>query len=128
MRGEKQSLFKHTDVPKDLYSKVIVRIHNAEQKNVQRYFIISLCSSVASVVALVFAGIWLYRDLAYSGFIQAFQLLFSDSGIVFQYWKDFTAMLVEGLPYLSLATSLAAIVLVMISIRSFTRSINIIYG
>ena len=70
-----------------------------------------------STVGLIPAFEILLSDLAHSGFYEYFSLIFSDSGLMFSYWKEFTLSLAESLPMMSIIFTLSLVFIFLLSVR-----------
>jgi len=107
-----------TKPPKRLFWVVIKRLKL--EKNLKIFkekFSIFLTVLIISII-LVAAAIFIFNsELAESesGFL--FSLLFSDTGIVLSYYKNFVLAVLESMPVVSINASLAAILLLTISLR-----------
>ena len=104
--------------PKRLFWVVIERLKL--EKNLKIFkekFSIFLAILIISVVLVAVAIFIFNSELAESESGYLFSLLFSDTGIVLSYYKNFILAILESMPVTSIIFSLAAIVLVMISLR-----------
>jgi hypothetical protein len=72
--------------------------------------VLSLSGSILSIKSLVEESIRL-------GFFNYFSLVFSDSGVIATYWKEYTLSLADSLPVASLALSFFLLFVLFISIR-----------
>ena len=104
--------------PKRLFWVIIERLKL--EKNLKIFkekFSIFLAALIISII-LVATAIFIFNsELAGSESGSLFSLLFSDTGIVLSYYKNFVLAILESMPVTSIIFSLAAIVLVMISLR-----------
>jgi hypothetical protein len=66
----------------------------------------------------------LFTDLARSGFYEYFSLIFSDTGSIVSYWKEFTFSLAESLPVASIASTLLLLFVFFLSLKYLTKQIN----
>ncbi len=75
--------------------------------------ILSLFGSIFSIRSLVEQFIQL-------GFFDYLSLLFSDSGVIATYWKDYTLTLIDSLPVMSLIFSFFLLFVLFISIQKIS--------
>ncbi len=78
------------------------------------FFLIMLAISIILVAAAVFIS---NSELAGSESGYLFSLLFSDTGIVLSYYKNFVFAVLESIPIVSIVIFLTALFLLMISLR-----------
>lgn len=65
-------------------------------------------------------------ELAQSGIMQFLSLAFSDPDSVFMFWSDFALSILESIPVLSIAISLAAVFAFLISLKALAHAVGII--
>jgi hypothetical protein len=123
-RNKPEMMFEDCIVPADLFRCVLKRINDEEHRLDRRNAAGSLLFSILSVTACVTAFVWVYDDMANSGFLNSFGLIFSDSSTVLNYWSEFSSHLLEVLPYVSLAASLVAISALIVSSVSLVNNRN----
>ncbi len=107
-----------TKPPKRLFWAIVKRLKLEKSLKISKEkFSIFLAILIISVV-LVAAAIFIFNsELAGSESGYLFSLLFSDTGIVLSYYKNFVLAILESMPITSIIFSLMALVLVMISLR-----------
>ena len=110
----------------DLLEKVLKRVHREERIYAIKRITIFSITLTTSIIAFIPSLNILLADFSETGFINFFNLLFSDFSVVLTYWKSFTLVLLETLPALSLALFLAVIVTFLQSIKSLTKNIKIV--
>lgn len=81
-------------------------------------------TGIASLIGLVPAFKILSNDLSQSGFYEYFSLIFSDSGSIISYWKEFILSLAESLPIASIIFTLSLIFVFFLSLRYAMKQIN----
>jgi len=95
------------------------------EKNIAKFKLwIGTFTGVASLVTLIPVFQMLLDDLAHSGFYDYFSLIFSDSGMMFSYWKEFTLSLAESLPMMSIIFTLSLIFIFLLSFRYVMKQIG----
>jgi hypothetical protein len=102
---------------------VLVRIHVIEKRRATAKIAVSSLCSFGAIVLTVFLVGDIAKEMQTSGFIEYAGLLFSDSGSVVSNFREFSLVLVESLPEVSTAFILAAIVVLLVSLRSFSRNL-----
>lgn len=108
--------------PANLESHILTAVKTISRHRKRQLTFVSRFAFVASMIALFLSSIWVYQDMVHSGFIQSFSLFISDSSAIFNYWRDFLFMLVEAMPFVSLAVCLAALGSVITSLRLLFKS------
>jgi ABC-type phosphate/phosphonate transport system permease subunit len=113
--------------PKGLLEKILKRIHREERFFIIRRLGIFSVTLLGSIIAFIPVLKMLLSDFAKSGFFNFFSLAFSDFSTVASYWQNFTVILLETLPIISLVLFLAVILVFLQSVKSLTKNI-LIYG
>jgi hypothetical protein len=108
--------------PNGLYDKVMQKINEEVYKRARFSFVMYRAALSLSVIVCFCTGIWLYRDLVGSGFIESAKLAISDSAAILVYWREFTSSLVEMLPFASLCASLAAVLVFLGTLTKYYES------
>ncbi|MBI3888297.1 hypothetical protein HY311_00710 [Candidatus Nomurabacteria bacterium] len=80
-------------------------------------------TGLASLTGLVPAFKILFTDLSQSGFYEYFSLLFSDTGSVVTYWKEFSFSLAEALPVISTILTLSLLFVCFLSLKYLMKQI-----
>ncbi len=86
------------EVPPELYGKIVDRIRKERKNRRIRRAVFSVFSAIASAGGSVFFFLKLRTELASSGLLSYASIVFSDTGTVAQYWKDFLLLLGESIP------------------------------
>ncbi|OGZ79111.1 MAG: hypothetical protein A2358_03965 [Candidatus Staskawiczbacteria bacterium RIFOXYB1_FULL_37_44] len=115
---------KNMDIepPKELFGKILKRIHREERLLVFRKVVIFSVMITGSLVGFVPSLKMLLADFRQSGFINFFSLIFSDFTVVRTYWQSFAMILLETLPALSLVLFLGVLLILLQSIKSLTKN------
>lgn len=108
--------------PTGLLEKILKRIHHEERVLATRRVIIFSATTLVSLPALILSAKMLLSDLAQSGFLNFFSLLFSDFSSVLAAWQSFSLILLETLPAISLTLVLAVILGLLQSIKSLRKN------
>jgi hypothetical protein len=111
MRQDYKKLFSHLKVeepPAHLFINILKQVEKNQRTYARNRFIFNTVALMVSVVALIPAVYFLISEMTQSGFYRYLMLIFSDSGIVANYWQNFGFLLLESLPVLSLTMVLAA--------------------
>jgi hypothetical protein len=108
--------------PEGLYKAVLLRLDSEKSRVAKRRFVFSVAALSASVVAFV-SAIWvMFSSLADSGFWKFGSLIFTDSGTVLTYWKQFSLSLIESFSVPEVALSLACVFAVMLSLKFLLKN------
>jgi len=107
------------EVPDKLFDKVISRINWEKRVTTARKKIILYSSaSIFSISALVGAFYYFRVEMASSGFINYFSLLYSDFDVVLSSWQNFSITLLEALPTTSLILMLISAAMLMYMVKN----------
>lgn len=95
------------------------------EKRMARYKLWAFAlTGLASFEGLVPAFKILLGDFARSGFYEYFSLIFSNSGSILSYWKEFVFSLAESLPTMSIILTLSLVFILILSLKNLTKQIN----
>lgn len=89
-----------------LSAKILLSIEREKQRIARIRLSVFSLLSLGSSFALVFIMPYAQEGFSHSGFTDYFSLLFSDTGTVLTFWKEFALSIVESLPFLEI-TALA---------------------
>ena len=115
-----------TKIPEGLLEKIMKRIRREESILVVRRTILLSVSALASFSGFIYAMKMLLTDVAKSGFLYFFSLLFSDFSVVITSWKNFSLILLETLPAITVILFLMLLLAFLLSIKSLTKNIKTI--
>lgn len=108
--------------PQRLRHSIFTRIRQEEYHRAKVHFLASFAVLPFSIFGVVFALQYMVQEFYRSGFYNYFSLIASDTDAVLVYWREFALSLVETLPLFGITVSLAAIVLLLVMIR--TSAVN----
>ncbi len=111
-------------LPKGLFERIMGRIHNEERFLIIRRTVLFSLSAIVSFSGFVFAVKMLLTDIYQSGFLYFFSLLFSDFSVVMSYWRNFSLILLETLPTLTVILFLVLLLALLESLKLLTRNIK----
>ncbi|OGZ06363.1 MAG: hypothetical protein A2845_01030 [Candidatus Lloydbacteria bacterium RIFCSPHIGHO2_01_FULL_49_22] len=120
MKQNYEELFRRLSkvrAPLGLHQSVIARIDEARLRIMRIKFALFSAFGFASGVALFALVSSTSAKMLESGFIDYASLLFSDSGAVLSYWREFSVTLVESLPLLGLTLILLALLTMLQTFR-----------
>ncbi len=104
--------------PKRLFGMIIERLKI--EKNLKLFkekFSVSLATLMVSAVLIAVSLVIFNLESADSESVSFISLLFSDTLAVIVYYKYFVFAILESMPIVSINTSLAALLLLMVSLR-----------
>jgi glucan phosphoethanolaminetransferase (alkaline phosphatase superfamily) len=107
-----------------LFGKILQAIRQKQQHSRLWRIRIFASSAALSLVALVPVVSSLIAAFKASNFGIYLSLIFSDGGFFFSFWKEIGASLVESLPVLTVAVTLALIGILLWSVRGMVRFMN----
>ena len=126
MQDKLTKLFKNanyepkSDLAFSIFNKIITRDKNMAKLRLWA----GVFTGIASLSALIPVFQMLLNDLAHSGFYEYFSLIFSDGGLMFSYWREFTLSLAESLPTMSIIFTLSLVFIFLLSFRYVIKQIS----
>ena len=121
-------MITYIEPPKDLFEKIVKRIHREERILVFKKIIIFSITLIAAIAGFAPTLKFFLSDLSQSGFFNFFSLAFYDFSAVMAYWQSFAMILLETLPTLSLLLFLAVLLTFLQSLKYLIINIKIISG
>ena len=100
-----------------LFENILERIDKERIRRVERRIVLICAGLAVSVGILIPVFEQMQAALVDSGFMQLASLVFSDSGIVFSEWRNFSIAVLESLPILNIVAFLAIIFVVVNLLR-----------
>jgi len=125
MRNKSLSFLTEVDPPEGLSARVLLCIRAEKQRIARIRLYLFGTASAISFVALFPALQYTFYEIANSGFTDYASLLFSDATSLLPYWREFTMSLVETLPVFGLIISLGLVFLMLESLRTAIRNMNV---
>lgn len=114
-----------------LLERVLLALYTEQQQSRLWRVRVFATTALLSLAALVPVVISLVKAFATSNFDTYLSLVFTDGSVLLSYWKTIGASLIEALPVLSLAVTLALVGALLWSLRCmvrFTNSPSITFG
>lgn len=119
---------KPAGAPRDLLPRVIARVNEEKAAGPLRLkFFIYSALTFLSAVSIVFAVIVAKSEFAKSDFPAFLALVWTDSSVVFAYWKSYLASLAETLPTMSVILVLAAVFAFVNFIRMAAKNVGAVH-
>ena len=120
-------IYMNIELPEGIFERIMGRIRKEQRLSaIRRRLAIFSFGIIGSLAAFIPVSKLVYSSFVDSGFVQFFSLLFSDFGVVATYWQNFTMVLLETLPAISLAILLFVIFIFFESLRFLARDIKFI--
>jgi hypothetical protein len=113
--------------PDGLLEQIMLRLRKERRSFIiRRRIVIFSLGLIGSMAA--FMPVWrlVQTELAASGFMRYFSLLFSDTSTVAAYWQSFVYALLESLPAFSLAVFLFVVFVFLESLKVLVQNMKII--
>jgi hypothetical protein len=107
--------------PRALKERILARIAEATERTLRLYRFLFGAISLASVALMVPAASFAIREFSRSAFASYFSLFFSDSGMAIANWKELVLSLAESAPMVGITLTLAAVFVLLSSMRAFAR-------
>lgn len=111
--------------PESLYKTIISRIQFEKIRRAKIRLVFFGITALASITASVPALSVVHRELTSSGFYQYIPLIYSDSGLVLFQWKEFSLLLIESLPTVSIIIFMTVIFTFIVSFKSIMKNVII---
>ncbi len=124
------TLFKDQDTqeglqaPARLEDRVLISVREAAKAEDRKDHIVWGGFFLASVGFFCASIMYAVREFSTSSFGRYFSLIFSDLGSAMHGWKELSLSLLESLPVAGVVLVLASIVLVLFTIRKYSRRGN----
>lgn len=122
MEKNLQKLFKQASytpesrLSGDIWKVIEYKKNHISKINLLKYMILGVLSLSGSIFSIKI----LIEQLSKLGFFDYLSLVFSDSGIIVTYWKEYIMTLAESLPIFSLNLSFFLLFILFISIRKMS--------
>lgn len=131
MRKNYEKLFSNLKTPhpsSGLFNKIMQRIDREEQFLKIKYRIVGFSALLLASIAALFPSLKIaVNDFSQTGFTAFFSLLLSDANIVLTHSNNFVIALLESFPVFSVTAVLAALFLLLQSLKFLVRDIKFIY-
>lgn len=111
--------------PENLRTLILSSIKAVEYRRARLYLLISGITLLGSITGLIFAIKYLVQSLYVSEFYSYIKLIFSDTDVVFGFWRDILMSLAESFPVLIIVSILASILIVLASIQVIVRNFKV---
>lgn len=132
MRKDYEKLFTHLkpkEPPVGLLGRIMLRIDEEERlMSIKRRLVLFSSSFVVSAIAFIPVIGTIRAEFAQSEFYQFFSLLFSDGGLVMQYWQDFSLALLESVPVISIVMLLGTSLVFLWSLKHLARAAKVVFN
>ena len=131
MRKDYEKLFTKLNVPEPpgyLFDRIMFRI-GEEQRilAVKRNLVLFSAGLMGSVAAFFPLFNIMRAEVIKSGFLQFLSLVFSDFGIVRNYWQDLAFSLLETIPALNLFLLFGVILAFLTLLKLWIKNMNLIF-
>lgn len=118
------SSLNEQSVPQNLSGDILISINKQIRKSAQINFVLFSFLSVFSLIALIPALKYFISELYESGFQQYLSLIFSDGLVLLNYWKEFSLLLAESIPLISIALVLTFLLTLLSSIKFMLKNLK----
>lgn len=115
------------EVPAGLLNRIMVNINKKKLAAMRLRFVLFAVGFVCSLAAVIVSFKYVVSGFSESGFADFFDLLFSDSGSVMNYWQSYVYTLLETLPAVSIAAFLAAVFASLETVKFLVRDIKSVF-
>jgi hypothetical protein len=125
MSQQYYSIFHHMAEPEpsaELSACILTRIHGAKIRQARIRFYTTAGVTGFSCIALIPASNYVLNALDQSGFYEYSSLLFSDSALLFTYWKEFAFTIAESLPLGAITLVLGTALIFIASARMAAKN------
>ena len=108
----------------NLEAKILQKIALEKSWQAKKKLIFADALTLVSLGALAFALLNFWNGIAKSEFWSLAKLIFSDTGAVMSFWKDFSFSLLETFPAAHFAAILAPVFLLMLAMKMYFSNNN----
>ena len=112
------------DPPPQLLGAIILRAKSEQIRAARVWLTLWVVVALSAFTALIPAFQYTAKEFYQSGFYQYLLLIFSDSGLVMTYWKEFVMTLAESLPLLGVAIFLFFMLILLGSFRLAIKNLK----
>lgn len=117
--------FIYSEPPTELYNKVIQRLAQERKISaIKKKLIFSVLVLFTSLILILPLLNNFKQELSQSGFWNYLSLFYFDLDSIVLYWQDFSLIILETLPALSLACILTMVFLILLSTRLIAQQIK----
>lgn len=110
--------------PENLSAVILARVEREQQRAARVHLIFSVPLAFISATAVVISFQYLAQEIARSGILEYFSVLFSDGGSILTYWKEFVLSLAEQTPVLGATLFLGALLALLGSLKAIAKNIQ----
>ena len=103
---------------------IILRAKSEQIRAARVWLTLWVVVALSAFTALIPAFQYTAKEFYQSGFYQYLLLIFSDSGLVMTYWKEFVMTLAESLPLLGVAIFLFFMLILLGSFRLAIKNLK----
>jgi hypothetical protein len=103
--------------PEGLYEKILKRIQFESRRLAKIKFVLFGSSAIISLAGVFFSFQYILQEMSQSGFYNYLSLVFSDTGVVTTYWKEFSLLLAESAPVMGIIFFLGAVLALLGSLK-----------
>ncbi|MBI3442288.1 MAG: hypothetical protein HY007_00765 [Candidatus Sungbacteria bacterium] len=112
----------HVEPPHRLLGSILAHISREQRRHARMRLAVWTSGMAGAGAALAPAVRYAGQEFSRSGFYEYFSLLFSDGGVLLlNSWREFALLLAESLPLMSVTLVLAAVFVLLGSIRLMAR-------
>ena len=112
----------------ELLSKVFIKIQKEQSKSIKKQKIIWSASSFVFSIFTITTGWHAISSVASSDIGNYVSLMFSDTGSIMNFWKEFVISIIESLPIIGIGLFLLSIYLLFWSTKKYSiRSHTLAY-
>lgn len=108
--------FDQTEAPDYLAEQILARIATLTMRRTRRQLLAWASLTGLSLAGLIYALFLVWQSFSTSGWLQYWQLAWSDQAVIWHYGQEFGWSLLESLPVLTLAAALVVAGLLLWSV------------
>ena len=112
--------------PTELEGVILGKIQEKEKRNAFVQCVVGGIFAIGSCIGTISAFLYMGKSIGTSGFYEYVSLLFSDSGSLLSYWKEFSMSLAESLPLFGLTIALILIGIFIWSLSKTTKNVKVV--
>jgi hypothetical protein len=107
-----------------LRERIINSINQEETYIARKYLYLSISMAVFSLAGMILFTRYVLQGFYESSFYSYVSLVFSDSDIIIQYWREFLLLATETLPLVYITFMFITILAFLLSLRIFAKNIK----
>lgn len=113
------------NLPINLEQSILFRLDQEQKKHAKIQLVVFSLVDLASLAGLAASLVFLSNLFAQSGFIQYLLLIFSDSSLLFSFWRELAMSLAESLPVFGVIVLFSFVIVLAWSLAKTINNVRV---